>query len=357
MDTRRVNLLTGLLEKRRMRVLASDGRAGSWARGRARVAQREYLREHWRVYAGFISMLLAVTLVVASLMPTGFLSGFVAGAFLVAGLALLWSWTVQVTGTAPVMMGDVAEQWTASQLRRLRERGWRMVNHFVLAIDDIDHVLVGPGGAYAVETKWSATAWDSEFGSARLREAVRQAEANARRLHLWHPFKSRHVQVAPVVVVWGGGVRNWSESELVSCFDGVTVLAGQALRSWIADRPAPVLREEEIAEVWSALAAQVARRDPADALAHPVPASVGEVVTRIGAALVFAVLGVIFLGQLVRYIEPSWLALLIGATAVVPSVILIRSSIARPAAWGWLFGVGLPVGALSIAEVMYRATP
>lgn len=352
-----MNRLTGVVQHRRMRALASDARAGSWARGKARVVQREYLRERWRVYATFVTGLLTITLVVAALMPTGFLRGLVAGAFLVAGPALLWSWTIQVTGTAPVMMGDMAEQWSAGELRKLRKRGWWVVNHFVLAKDDIDHVLVGPGGAYAVETKWSATSWDSEFGRSRLRDAVRQAKANARRLQLWHPFMSRRLQVEPLVVVWGGGVRDSVASEPISHVDGVTVLAGRALPSWVADRHAAVLQEEEVADLWTALDAQVARRDPVDALARPVPASVGELLTRAGATFAFAAFGVLFLGQLIRLVETWWLASAIGVVSVVPAMLLIRGSIARPAAWGWLVGVGLPVGALVIAELVYRVMP
>lgn len=355
MDTRWVGHLTGLLQQRRERVLASDVRAGSWARGRARLAQREYLRARWRAYAAFVIGLLVGTLVVASLMPSEFLSGLVVGGFLVACPALLWSWTVQVTGTAPVMMGDMAEQWTASQLRKMRNRGWRVVNHFVLAMDDIDHVLIGPGGAYALETKWSATPWASEFGQARTRDAVRQAKVNARRLQLWHPFKTRSLQVGAVVVLWGGGVKDWPDSELVSSVDGVTVIAGHGLTAWAGDRDAVTLHEQGVAEAWTALAAQVARRDPVDALAHPVPASIEQVVEHVGAAIVCAISGVLFLGHLVRSTDTWWVVVLLGAVSVVPAVLLIRRSLARPAAWGWLVGAGLPTGAL-IAEVIYRTT-
>jgi hypothetical protein len=269
---------------------------------------------------------------------------------------MLWSWTLQVTGTAPGMMGDTAEQWTASDLRKLRHRGWRVVNHFVLAKDDIDHVLIGPGGTYAIETKWSATSWSSEFGRARLREATRQAEANARRLRLWHPFLSRRAAVTPLVVLWGGGVKAWDADDQISSVDGVTVLAGQSVPAWFAGRSGHTLREDEIEELWTALDAQVARRDPVDALSHPIPASVSEVMVSTGSLLTAAVIGVVSLGQLVRFVEPWWLALLTGAIAVLPAVVLIRRSMARPVAWGWVLGLGLPTGALFIAEALYRVT-
>lgn len=337
-----------------MRMLASDARAGSWARGRARVAQREYLRERWPLYSGLMIGLLVVTLVVAWLMPTGFLRGLVVGALLVAGAATFWSWTLQVTGTAPVMMGDMAEQWTAGELRKLRTRGWRMVNHFVLAKDDIDHVLVGPGGAFAFETKWSATSWRSDFGQARLREAVAQATANARILRLWHPLKSRRVPVEPVVVLWGGGVRDWPGDEQISQVNGTTVLAGHALPTWAAELCASALNNDQIAEVWGVLDAQVARRDPIDELHHPLPASLEEIVMRIGLAFFAGIFGLLFMGELVQLIDPLWLALAIGAGCVAPASILLGRRFAGPAAWGWLLGGGLPIVALSMADAVYR---
>lgn len=70
MQTRKVNHFGELLQQRRMRVLASDARAGSWARGQARLAQRQYLRDRRRAYSGFTAVLLIVAVVVAWLMPT-----------------------------------------------------------------------------------------------------------------------------------------------------------------------------------------------------------------------------------------------------------------------------------------------
>jgi hypothetical protein len=318
------------------------------------VAQREHLRESWRPYASFTIGLFLVTVVVAWLMPTAFLRGLAAGVTSVAGLAMLWSWTLQVTGTAPVMMGDMAEQWTAGELRKLRPRGWRLVNHFVLAKGDIDHVLVGPGGGYAVETKWSATSWRSDFGQIRLREAVAQAQTNARALRLWHPLKSRRVPVEPVVVLWGGGVKDWPDPERISHLDGATVLTGHALLAWFADQGVTALDAEQVAEVWSALEAQVTRRDPIEDLDHPLPASVGEIATRIGLGSLFGILGLLFIGQSVRLTHSVWLAILIGTASTLPAVVLFRHSVYRAAALGWLVGLGLPMIAMLVAEIIYR---
>lgn len=337
-----------------MRTLASDARAGSWARGKARTTQRAFVRANWRPYTAFLVGLLIITLVVAWLMPTDLLRGLTSGAMLVAGPAILWSWTVQVTGTAPTMMGDVAEQWTAAELRKLRARGWRMVNHFVLSRGDMDHVLVGPGGTFVVETKWTATAWRSDFGQARIRDAVAQASANARDLRLWHRLKSRNVEVEAVVVLWGGGVKDWADGDRIGCWDGTAVVAGPALMAWASDLPETALGADDIAEVWAALDAQVTRRDPIEEQQHPVPLSLTEIATRIGVGTTCVILGFLFVGEALRLTGSAGLAVLVGLGSVVPAVILRRSAVARSASSGWLVGVGLPIVVLSVAEIAYR---
>lgn len=101
----------------------------------------------------------APIIVAALLVPSALARGFLLGAGLAGTAGVLACWTLQVTGTAPTMMGDLAEQWTAGKLRALRRRGWRTVNHVRLRTWDIDHVLVGPAGCYSLETKWSAHPW------------------------------------------------------------------------------------------------------------------------------------------------------------------------------------------------------
>lgn len=112
----------------------------------------------------------------------------------------LWFLTVQATGTAPTMAGDAAEQWTAQELRRLRRQGWMLVHRLVLREhEDIDHVLIGPGGCYAIETKWTATAWQLNPPEDRVSQAATQASRNAKRLRLWQPLKSIGIAAHPVV--------------------------------------------------------------------------------------------------------------------------------------------------------------
>jgi hypothetical protein len=144
LETAPVSWIRTVIEGQRRRALAGDARAGTWARGQARTAQREFLLEHWWLFALFLLAVLAVAIGCGRLMPNEFMKGLVLGAALVAGPGAVWVIAVQVTGSAPVMMGDQAEQWTAQELRKLSRRDWRLVNHFALASDDIDHVLIGP---------------------------------------------------------------------------------------------------------------------------------------------------------------------------------------------------------------------
>lgn len=344
-----MTLLGRVGERRRIRVLAGDARAGSWARGRARTAQRDYLRRNWALYLGAIVVLVMLTAAGAALMPTSFLKGLVVGGFLVGGAAALWALIVQVTGTAPTMMGDTAEMWTASELRRLQGRGWRIVNHFILANEDVDHVLVGPGGAYAVETKWSASSWQSEFGRSRTREAVAQAARNARSLGLWHPMKSRGIAVQSVVVLWGAGANRREDIEDI---EGVPVVTGQSLRTWTNSLGAGVLTAGQVAEIWTVLEEQVARRDPIDRAEHPIPPSVADLLVRCALTLGSAVLGMLAVGQLLALTGSVWLAVGIGACLMVPGLWGIRVGLLRWVSWGWSIGAGLSVLALGLAEVL-----
>ena len=160
--------------------------------------------------------------VTVALTPSSFMRGLIVGLGVAGTAGALWLWIVEATGTAPTRMGDLGEQWTAKELRRLRRSGWQVVNHVTLTAPDIDHVLVGPGGMFAIETKWSATTWTVD--DPRIRSAAESACRNARLLGLWQNLKPAHVgQVRPVVFLWGAGAGELPESFEVA---GATVVPG-----------------------------------------------------------------------------------------------------------------------------------
>jgi hypothetical protein len=246
---------------------------------------------------------------VSQLLPNPFLKGSVVGAAIVEGPMAIWMLTIQLTGTASIMMGDQAEQWTAQELRRVTRRGWRLINHFGLRTDDIDHVLIGPPGAFVFETKWSASDWLTAFNRRREKEAVEQVLANARSMRLWHPVKSRQVPVTPVVVLWGKGLSKWPEDHRIRVVDGAFVITGRALRGWLEGQDAQLVEASTIDEVWQAMDEQVTRRDPIDAERHPLPTSLAEWARLVGLAAVSAVLGVWVLVLLLNHATEWWVAL------------------------------------------------
>ncbi len=265
---------------RQARELAGDRRAGTAPRLIARRAQHEYLKRNGtRLALGGLALLL-VALAPDSFLPHDFLRGVVVGAAVVGVPALLWNFVVQATGTGSSMMGEQAELWTASELRKNRED--RLLNHVSLAYGDIDHLVVGPGGVVAVETKWSSQPWDERDGPDRIRAAVVQVTQECRRLNLWAPFRSAGIKARPLVVLWGHGVRGWSEDERVRTVNGVTVVSGHALRDWMRERRAQPLDPAQEEFLIDALTAQVERRDRADRERSPMPRSAGEILSAVG---------------------------------------------------------------------------
>jgi hypothetical protein len=204
--------------------LASAGRAGTFARRKARTAQRDYLRRGWRVLLGLYVGLVVTTAWPALIMPNGFLAGLVVGLSLAGSAGALVSVVIIQTGTGPVMAGESAEQWTVEELKDLLEHGHRLVNHVVVdGRGDADHVLVGPAGVFVLETKWSATPFTPQ--GRWIGEVVRRLERRAERTRL--QSKRLGVQeVTPVLVLWGPAARPLVEGT------GWLAAAG---RSWSRD--------------------------------------------------------------------------------------------------------------------------
>ena len=358
LDNRLVRALQHWSAWFRRRSLAGDARAGSWARGRARTAQREFLRETWWLFGAFIVVAEGAVLLSGLLIPSVFVRGLVLGAALVAAPGAVWVVAMQYTNTAPAMMGDQAEQWTAQELRRLQRQGWRLVNHFSLGLRDIDHALIGPGGAFSVETKWSGCSWKSDYGARRLHEAIAQARDNGRRLRLWQPFKSQDIPVTPVVVLWGRGLSKWPTEDEVRTIEGVHVIAGPALRRWLERTDSVILDDTTVEMAWSAIEAQVMRRDPIEAQLHPIPTSLAEWAARSLCAVISACLALIAFGQLFRVATPWWVAASAALLLGLPAAALLRSTVSyQPliwSAWAWGFTMlTLPI-AVSVAVLYSR---
>jgi hypothetical protein len=125
--------------------------------------------------------------------------GFVVGLF-VMSLGLLVQAFIQGQGLAHRYMGASAEEWTATELKKLG-KDWQVIHDVYLGGHNVDHALFGPSRIYAVESKWVGRSADHRRLGYMAGQANHRARALERELH------DRGVprKVEPLVVAWGPG--------------------------------------------------------------------------------------------------------------------------------------------------------
>jgi hypothetical protein len=94
----------------------------------------------------------------------------------------------------------------------------------------VDHVLLGPGGIYVIESKWTSLSWEvvgDRLVGVQGRDPLEQARAGARTveqmLRLGRP--RLEVTVHPVLALWGPGAPELPTG--IQMVDGVQVLEGR----------------------------------------------------------------------------------------------------------------------------------
>jgi hypothetical protein len=217
-------------------------RAGRWARQQARQRQLEAAQ---RLGWWWLILVLIVLIGVALLLRVepDLLAGALVGA-LVASAVWGTAWILQaVTSSGPVLMGAEAESWTSATLRKAGP-GWVAIDHVPFPADrmDVDHVLIGPGGVFAIETKWGARREASAYQRNQSATASAAAERSARKIGLLLSRVER-VEVTPVVVGWEG----FFEDDFDSARDGAVLqLAGSALEDWLKGLPSEGMNEDTV---------------------------------------------------------------------------------------------------------------
>lgn len=163
----------------------------------------------------------------------------------------------QLAGTYHLVCGRDAERWTSRELRKRSPRGWHVVDWIPFGDRDVDHVLVGPGGVYAVETKYTDSYTDLRLGRGQrdAEDWASQAQRNARSVRLRLGADGIEVDVSPLVVVWGADVSGTPVSPL-----GAPVLRGQELRAAAWRDPRARLSREEVRSVVDILTQHRKRR-------------------------------------------------------------------------------------------------
>lgn len=154
-------------------------------------------------------------------------------------LGALWTgvaWS-QVASIALWSRRSPHQPTTAEQLRPLRKRGWRVAGDSSLA--------VGPGGVLVVATKWRSHPTDDDltWAADHVRRTRREVAARVRPVVGDAP-------VIPLVVVWGDG-----DEELPTALDGVAIVRGRDLPTWLAELHGDLLAPSLVEMAWSAAAA------------------------------------------------------------------------------------------------------
>lgn len=158
----------------------STKRAGEWSRAVALRRQYAYARRMWKVLVS-LAVVPSLALPFLFFVPQ-WARWFIGGAMAATSVALVLSWILLGSGTAPRIMGAWGEEWTADELKAFSRRGWQVVHRAILARDDIDHVAIGPPGVVVVETKWRGDSWTSEDRDGRIAAARVQVLTNAKRV-------------------------------------------------------------------------------------------------------------------------------------------------------------------------------
>jgi len=168
------------------------------------------------------------------------------------GLYLLM---VRFGGISGHQTGIAAEEWTAGELRVLRWKrlGWKTANHILLERSDVDHVALGPGGFFAIETKYR-----SNWRDADIESIAAQARHGAQRLR---PRLGPKAVVRAVVVIWGQGARERcpqpsEEADVVFC-------CGPDLVPFLLDQ-STVIDPEAVQSAYQQLLDNSRRRDIAE---------------------------------------------------------------------------------------------
>jgi hypothetical protein len=176
------------------------------------------------LYAGAGAVFVAASFLFPSpswLLPLeiGFLIGlvpFMAHTFLSAvGLTFRW-------------LGADAERWTSEELQKLPSRSWAVFHDIPLEYANVDHVAVGPGRIYAIETKWSS----GDLEGRAVKRLAGQAAHRAQSLQRTLADAGIRREVVPLLVLWGpAAYRRFGEKP--AKVGPTRIVAGHASKDWL----------------------------------------------------------------------------------------------------------------------------
>lgn len=287
-------------------------RAGEWARKKAQRQRVETVTANWRFLSVALVCGLAATFLTV-LLPS-WLHQFAAGAWVATVFASLAFVVYQASGTMYLDSGAEAERWTAKELEPLQAGGWRIMNRVEFKNYDVDHVVVGPGGIWVIETKWTGDDRILDEKSARVRDAVRQIEGNARTVSSWLKSIAGPDAVRTAVVYWGPRLHPDLKSgpRLVS---STKVLTGSNIDSIFTSHH-HLLAPDAIEQCWVRLSEYVTRQSKTKADEGP---SLTEIAITVGVSVLSGLLAFVLASYLLSKVGMPlyWLVALGLATGSV----------------------------------------
>ncbi len=217
-----------------------DSLPGRWARIQSRREIWEFVRKVRFQLVGMYACIVVVG-VVANFGSKRFVAawwrGALSGVFATAiTMQLVWFVAVWTRGTSRWMGGE-AERSVYTTLERMRATGWSAKHNLrcLGVFGDIDHVVIGPGGAFVLETKWQ-TSSDTEdvYEHRMIEKGIGQVTDSNRVIRLrMQAVAKRKVAFISVVVIDGG----WRGRPDVAENNGVTVVRSEYLKTWLEFRP------------------------------------------------------------------------------------------------------------------------
>lgn len=194
------------------------GTSERWIDQQIKERNRRLVRKHWWRLA--LGGLVVLGLGAATWLVVPDLEVPVWGVIPAVCFAVLVGYWEQLAGTANLVNGRDAERWTSKELRKVCGPGWHVVDGISFAFHDVDHVLVGPGGVYAIETKYTDSVIDldtlrGQEWATRWADQAREAALSVRYL-LWNETRK---PVTAAVLVWGSDVSGTPRH-----LDGVPIL-------------------------------------------------------------------------------------------------------------------------------------
>jgi hypothetical protein len=251
-----LNSATQKLRLRHPQLMSRATRPGASSQEKYNTLTRAWRRRHRKLFAVvalICGSICVLSFVAAQLFPrAGWLLGCFGGAAIAFWLIARWSppgWIENWQG------GAYGEQATAKALRALEEEGWIVLHDLRAGRGNVDHIAIGPGGVYLLDSKRLGGTVSVHGTSATVRriddpdlsyEIPRgHIVSLARQTHQRVLASSRiNVWVTPVMVIWADFPQRVAG-------DQPFYVKRDELVTWLKSRPQTVAasRVQQLADV------------------------------------------------------------------------------------------------------------